>query len=89
MRESMASDPIAPILWEPHYPALDRRIQLVLKQVRKCMDFKLSLPDINPPDTMEKMRNIRRKEEVTRKKIKRTNNEQFSSTLPRMSTDVH
>lgn len=38
MRESMANDPIAPILWEPHLEAVDRRLKTVLHAVRDCVN---------------------------------------------------
>ncbi|NWJ00834.1 FA20A Pseudokinase, partial [Crypturellus undulatus] len=38
MRESLLQDPLAPVLTEPHLLALDRRLQLVLKAVRKCIE---------------------------------------------------
>ncbi|KFP01462.1 Protein FAM20A, partial [Calypte anna] len=37
MRESLLQDPLAPVLTEPHLLALDRRLQLILKAVRKCI----------------------------------------------------
>ncbi|XP_055300430.1 extracellular serine/threonine protein CG31145-like [Sitodiplosis mosellana] len=37
MRESLAEDPIAPILWEPHLEALDRRLIIVLQATRDCI----------------------------------------------------
>lgn len=37
MRQSMARDPVAPVLWEPHLNALDRRIGIVLQAVRDCI----------------------------------------------------
>ena len=40
MRESMASDPIdaeAPVLWEPHLQALDRRVNTILNTFRNCI----------------------------------------------------
>ncbi|XP_050298158.1 extracellular serine/threonine protein CG31145 [Anthonomus grandis grandis] len=37
MRKSMEKDPIAPILWEPHLVALDRRIDIILKGIRDCL----------------------------------------------------
>lgn len=45
MRESLAKDPIAPVLWEPHLTALDRRIDLILKGVRDCIQ-KNSIDDV-------------------------------------------
>ncbi|EOA96648.1 Protein FAM20A, partial [Anas platyrhynchos] len=38
MRESLLQDPLAPVLTEPHLLALDRRLQLILRAVRKCID---------------------------------------------------
>lgn len=37
MRESLATDPLSPVLWEPYYEALDRRIPLILQQIRECV----------------------------------------------------
>lgn len=37
MRESMAEDPLTPILWEPHLVALDRRVGFVLQKIRECL----------------------------------------------------
>lgn len=37
MRKSMSQDPIAPILWEPHLVALDRRVDIILKGIRDCL----------------------------------------------------
>lgn len=37
MRESMAEDPLSPILWEPHLVALDRRVGIVLQKIRECL----------------------------------------------------
>jgi extracellular serine/threonine protein kinase FAM20C len=37
MRESLATDPIAPVLWEPHLIALDRRVVIVLQGIRDCL----------------------------------------------------
>lgn len=39
MRRSMATDPIAPVLWEPHLKALDRRVGLVLQEIRNCINL--------------------------------------------------
>lgn len=37
MRDSMSVDPIAPLLWEPHLEALDRRVVIVLQGIRDCL----------------------------------------------------
>lgn len=37
MRETMRSDPIAPVLWEPHLQALDRRVVIILQGIRDCL----------------------------------------------------
>ncbi|EFN84907.1 Dentin matrix protein 4 [Harpegnathos saltator] len=37
MRQSMAKDPVAPVLWEPHLDALDRRIGIILQAIRDCI----------------------------------------------------
>ncbi|KAG5309969.1 FA20C protein, partial [Pseudoatta argentina] len=37
MRQSMTKDPVAPVLWEPHLDALDRRINIILQAVRDCI----------------------------------------------------
>lgn len=39
MRESMASDPAAPILWEAHLQALDRRVNILLNTFRECIEL--------------------------------------------------
>lgn len=33
----MSIDPIAPILWEPHLDALDRRVGIILEGIRDCV----------------------------------------------------
>lgn len=38
MRKSMANDPVAPVLWEPYFAALDRRVGKVLHEIRVCMN---------------------------------------------------
>lgn len=45
MRDSLAKDPIAPVLWPPHLEALDRRVDLILKGVRDCIQ-KNSIDDV-------------------------------------------
>jgi hypothetical protein len=37
LRESLKDEPLAPILWEPHYEALDRRNVIILEHVRRCL----------------------------------------------------
>lgn len=37
LRQSLLADPIAPVLWEPHLSALDRRIGLILEAIRNCI----------------------------------------------------
>lgn len=37
LEEAMANDPISPILWEPHLTALDRRIVIILNEIRNCV----------------------------------------------------
>ncbi|PIK54939.1 putative extracellular serine/threonine protein kinase FAM20C [Apostichopus japonicus] len=36
MRESLSTDIIAPVLYEAHYAALDRRLGIIINAVRKC-----------------------------------------------------
>lgn len=38
MRDSMRDDPIAPVLWEAHLTALDRRLVIVLQAIRDCIN---------------------------------------------------
>lgn len=37
MRETLATDPVAPVLWEPHLEALDRRVSIILQGIRDCI----------------------------------------------------
>lgn len=37
MLESLAADPVAPVLWTAHLQALDRRIGLILAVLRDCI----------------------------------------------------
>lgn len=34
----MINDHLAPVLWEPHYEALDRRVGLILQEIRNCIE---------------------------------------------------
>lgn len=45
MRDSLTKDPVAPVLWEPHYDALDRRVDIILKGIRDCIK-KNSIDDV-------------------------------------------
>lgn len=41
MKESLEFDPISkiqPILWHPHLEALDRRVNIILKTLRDCIE---------------------------------------------------
>ncbi|XP_015264343.1 PREDICTED: pseudokinase FAM20A, partial [Gekko japonicus] len=38
MRESLLQDRLTPVLTEPHLLALDRRLQIILKTVKKCIE---------------------------------------------------
>lgn len=38
LRKSMAKDPVAPVLWEPHFTALDRRVRVILQAIRDCVN---------------------------------------------------
>ena len=37
LKKSLKSDPVNPVLLEPHFEALDRRVELILKTVRDCI----------------------------------------------------
>ena len=37
MRRSLADDKVAPVLLDDHLVALDRRVNIILKTVRKCL----------------------------------------------------
>lgn len=37
VRESLANDPLSPVVWEPYYEAFDRRVPLILQQIRECV----------------------------------------------------
>lgn len=38
LRQVLKQDPISPILAEQHYPALDRRVTIVLEKIQTCID---------------------------------------------------
>lgn len=38
MRQSLASDPLSPVLWELHLTALDRRVEIILEAIRSCIN---------------------------------------------------
>ncbi|XP_043484767.1 extracellular serine/threonine protein CG31145 [Leptopilina heterotoma] len=38
LRESLSFDPVSPVLWEPHYAAVDRRVGIILQAVRDCVN---------------------------------------------------
>jgi len=40
MRTSLAKDPVNPVLAEPHFAALDRRMGIILQNVRDCVNQK-------------------------------------------------
>lgn len=43
LERSMEQDPIAPVLWQPHYSALDRRIAIILDGLRKCIQNEVEI----------------------------------------------
>lgn len=45
LREAMVNDPIAPILWEPHFTAIDRRVVIILSGIRECVK-KVNRPSV-------------------------------------------
>ncbi|KAJ8036778.1 Extracellular serine/threonine protein kinase FAM20C [Holothuria leucospilota] len=46
MRESLSMDPIAPVLYEPHYEALNRRLRIVLEHIDRCLAKAQSPEDV-------------------------------------------
>lgn len=40
LKESMANDPLYPVLWEPHFVAIDRRVGIILQTIRNCINNK-------------------------------------------------
>ncbi|XP_020284605.1 extracellular serine/threonine protein CG31145 [Pseudomyrmex gracilis] len=53
MRQSMARDPVTPVLWEPHLEALDRRIDIILKAIRLCIERENSSQQVVLSDKTE------------------------------------
>lgn len=55
LRKSLEKDPVAPVLWEPHLEALDRRVQIILRGIRDCLqkgeDLGSEGNDANEDDT--------------------------------------
>lgn len=45
MEESLQMDKIAPILYQPHLDAMDRRLRIILKTVSDCLE-KLSYDNV-------------------------------------------
>nr|KAI8765335.1 extracellular serine/threonine protein kinase FAM20C-like isoform X1 [Biomphalaria glabrata] len=43
LQESLKADPLAPILWERHLDALDRRVGLIIKVISECITRKRKL----------------------------------------------
>lgn len=50
MRQSLSRDPLNPILWEPHLVALDRRVEIILKGIRDCIQKGRDVRDNNLED---------------------------------------
>lgn len=59
----MSIDPIAPVLWEPHLVALDRRVVIILQGIRDCLKkvdsderkaFEENIGDENVPEDNSK-----------------------------------
>lgn len=53
MRRSMNKDPVAPVLWEPHLVALDRRVEIILKGIRDCLQKGEEVIPVNEIDEEE------------------------------------
>ncbi|XP_048777828.1 glycosaminoglycan xylosylkinase-like [Ostrea edulis] len=51
LRNVLRQDPIAPILTEEHYQALDRRLEIVLEKIQTCLD--------NSPQNRGLVKNVR------------------------------
>lgn len=52
MRESLSTDLISPVLFEPHYSALNRRLQTILKFLNKCFEQADSRDDVLKPEPL-------------------------------------
>lgn len=50
MRESLASDPVSPILLEQDLEALDRRVGMILEALRECVELNAIQDVIYPRD---------------------------------------
>ena len=37
LKESMSTEPLAPILTQKHFDAIDRRLKMIVKQVNECI----------------------------------------------------
>lgn len=52
MAESLREDRVAPVLYQPHLEALDRRLRIVLRVVRDCVEknglVSVVQDDLNP-----------------------------------------
>ncbi|XP_051171173.1 extracellular serine/threonine protein CG31145 [Leptopilina boulardi] len=38
LSQSLSKDPVSPVLWDPHYVAVDRRVGIILQAVRDCIN---------------------------------------------------
>lgn len=38
LKNSLSKDPLSPIIWQPHLEAIDRRIEKILFEIRKCVE---------------------------------------------------
>lgn len=45
LKKSLARDPLDPILWEPHFVAIDRRVNIILRSVRQCIQQRKDTPN--------------------------------------------
>lgn len=39
LEESLAADPLSPLLWKPHLIAIDRRLSIILHAIRHCIEI--------------------------------------------------